>query len=67
MSDTGVLDNIVIMCVTFHEKVKEMAEKSKKELNRHIYVTPTSYLQLIQTYTDLLISKRDKTQSIKTR
>ena len=36
-------------------------------LRRHNYVTPTSYLELIQTFKSLLSAKRDEILSLKNR
>ena len=36
-------------------------------LRRHNYVTPTSYLELIQTFKSLLSVKREETLSLKNR
>jgi len=36
-------------------------------LRRHNYVTPTSYLELIQTFKSLLFMKRDEISSLRNR
>lgn len=38
-----------------------------RELRRHYYTTPTSYLELIQTYKELLSSKRKQVMQLKKR
>eukprot|EP00798_Chlamydomonas_sp_ICE-L_P008519 gene8518-4817_t len=46
------------MCMVFHQTVRSLADKFYRQLQRHYYATPTSYLELIQTYKELLGSKR---------
>ena len=38
------------MCKTFHENIRVLSELFLKQLSRHNYVTPTSYLELILTF-----------------
>jgi dynein heavy chain len=58
---------VVGMCQYFHESVRETAEEYLKILRRHYYITPTSYLELIQTFKSLLQMKRDEIQTLKFR
>merc|ERR1719354_1384339 len=46
------------ICVTIHISVTNMAEKFYKELRRHYYTTPTSYLELINLYLSMLGIKK---------
>ena len=46
------------MCMVFHVTVRNLAADFLKEMQRHYYATPTSYLELIQTYKELLGNKR---------
>jgi dynein heavy chain len=46
------------MVQTFHTTTQEQAIKFKAELGRIYYVTPTSYLELINTFKSLLAEKR---------
>ncbi len=46
------------MCMVFHQTVRTLADRFFRQLQRHYYATPTSYLELIQTYKDLLGTKR---------
>lgn len=41
------------MCKYFHLSVNQAAEQFYEELKRRTYVTPTSYLELIQTFKNL--------------
>ncbi|OAF70778.1 Axonemal beta dynein heavy chain 3 [Intoshia linei] len=53
MSDTYRL-GCVQMCKQFHISVTQLAVKYFQILDRHYYVTPTSYLELITTFRSLL-------------
>jgi len=57
----------VRMCKSFHESVRAQSERYYEILRRHNYVTPTSYLQLIQTYKALLHNKRNEIMMLKQR
>ena len=46
------------MCKSFHTTTRELSERFFLELERHNYVTPTSYLELINTFKSLLDIKR---------
>ena len=53
------------LCATL--QVRALAADFKSEMGRHYYTTPTSYLELIQTYKELLASKRKQVQGLKRR
>lgn len=55
------------MCMVFHQSVRDLAADFQRQLQRHYYATPTSYLELIQTYKDLLSSKRKAVNGLKRR
>ncbi|KAI3382032.1 hypothetical protein SNEBB_005932 [Seison nebaliae] len=44
---------LVQMCETIHLSVEEKSKEFKDSLNRHNYVTPTSYLQLLLVFSKL--------------
>ncbi|XP_068140477.1 dynein axonemal heavy chain 7 [Drosophila tropicalis] len=46
------------MCMEFHTSTQSLSEKFFSRLHRYNYVTPTSYLELIQTFKALLSQKR---------
>ena len=46
------------LCVEIHESVASAAEKFYQELHRRYYISPKSYLDLIQLYRSLLSKKR---------
>ncbi|KAJ3657289.1 hypothetical protein Zmor_009105 [Zophobas morio] len=52
------IEGIVMVCQFMHASVVDASVLYKQELSRHNYVTPTSYLELLSSYTDLMIKKR---------
>nr|XP_039250666.1 dynein heavy chain 3, axonemal-like [Styela clava] len=48
----------VIMCKKFHQSVRLLSEKFYESLRRRTYITPTSYLELIKTFKNLLQRNR---------
>ena len=46
------------MCMEFHTSTQHLSEKFQLRCKRFNYVTPTSYLELIQTFKALLKEKR---------
>jgi dynein heavy chain len=65
--DTLVKKNVIDMCKTFHVGARLLSLKYYENLRRHNYVTPTSYLELIQTYKQLLNKKRKEIETLKNR
>lgn len=51
-------DRIAEVCVHIHSSVGETAKKFYAELRRRYYTTPTSYLELINSYITMLGEKR---------
>uniref|UniRef100_A0A672V280 Dynein axonemal heavy chain 7 n=1 Tax=Strigops habroptila TaxID=2489341 RepID=A0A672V280_STRHB len=60
---TGCID----MCKSFHTSTIDLSDLYCAELQRHNYVTPTSYLELIYTFKSLLEKKRTKVMKLKRR
>ncbi|KAM9486846.1 dynein axonemal heavy chain 7-like [Clarias gariepinus] len=60
---TGCID----MCQKFHTSTINLSKCFLVELQRHNYVTPTSYLELISTFKVLLESKRAEVMQLKER
>lgn len=59
------LDNpeaIVSVCVDMQERVAAVSEEFKQEMRRYNYVTPTSYLELISTFKNILKKRREMIQ-----
>ncbi|XP_034142716.1 dynein heavy chain 7, axonemal isoform X2 [Esox lucius] len=62
-SRAGCID----MCKSFHTSTFELSARFLSELQRHNYVTPTSYLELISTFKALLDKKRAEVMKLKRR
>ena len=56
--DDSVKEGCVEMCKEFHQTTRKLSESFLAVLQRHNYVTPTSYLELISTFKTLLGKKR---------
>lgn len=55
------------MCQYFHTSTQHLTRDYFRQLRRHNYVTPTSYLELIGTFKDLLDRKRKELLESKRR
>ncbi|KAI5107507.1 dynein heavy chain 7, axonemal isoform X1 [Silurus meridionalis] len=55
------------MCQSFHTSTINLSARFLAELQRHNYVTPTSYLELISTFKVLLECKRTEVMKLKQR
>lgn len=55
------------MCMEFHTSIEELSDEFLLRLNRHNYVTPTSYLEMIHTFKSLLERKRVETKTARNR
>lgn len=55
--DKSVTDLCVLMCKHFHVSVQDASNRFYEEQKRKTYVTPTSYLELIQTFKSLYYMK----------
>ncbi|XP_076664543.1 dynein axonemal heavy chain 7 [Andrena cerasifolii] len=55
------------MCQFFHLSTENLSSEFFIRLNRHVYVTPTSYIEMINTFKDLLERKREQIINAKTR
>ncbi len=51
------------ICVTIHSSVSDISVRFFDELRRYNYTTPTSYLELISSYTSMLMEQRNSIQS----
>lgn len=56
-----VRDSCIEMCQQFHTTTMDLSHRYHVELERYNYVTPTSYLELINTFKMLLDKKRRST------
>ncbi|XP_066476619.1 dynein axonemal heavy chain 7 [Tiliqua scincoides] len=66
MSET-TREGCIDLCQTFHMTTINLSESFYTELQRHNYVTPTSYLELISTFKSLLEMKRTQVMKMKRR
>jgi len=62
-----VLKGVVDVCVTMQKSVFTLAERFKTEVQRYYYVTPTSYLELINGFKGLLGNKQNEVSTAKSR
>ncbi|XP_045475837.1 dynein axonemal heavy chain 3 [Harmonia axyridis] len=61
LSETDINKDMVVKCVSicqyFHVTVQELSDRFKSDKRRITYITPTSYLELIQTFKSLYYLK----------
>ncbi|KAK7506434.1 hypothetical protein BaRGS_00002546, partial [Batillaria attramentaria] len=57
----------ITICKHFHTSTRLLSERFHLELERHNYVTPTSYLELINTFKTILDKKRGEVLKQKSR
>ena len=62
-----LLKGVVDTCVFIHQSVERKSTKFFDELRRFNYVTPTSYLELLQTFIRLVKEKREEINLSKSR
>ena len=55
------------MCVLFHGSTHELSGRFLREMRRNYYVTPTSYLELLQTYKSLLGRRQSEVMTVMKR
>lgn len=65
--NSTVKEKCVDMCKEFHQTTRVLSIRFLDVLQRHNYVTPTSYLELISTYKTLLFKKRSEVSKLKRR
>lgn len=65
--DAAIKAGVVDVCVDMQERVSTMSERYLAELGRYFYVTPTSYLELINTFKKLLAKQRAEVTEMKLR
>merc|ERR1719281_154014 len=62
-----VLKGVVEICVEMQKSVFGLTERFFSEMRRYYYVTPTSYLELINAFKTVLQSKRNEVSKAKNR
>uniref|UniRef100_A0A671XYF8 Dynein axonemal heavy chain 7 n=1 Tax=Sparus aurata TaxID=8175 RepID=A0A671XYF8_SPAAU len=65
--DNDIRLEVVEMCKNFQTNVGDMSQTYLSQLRRHNYVTPTSYLELILTFKNLLTVKRNEVDTARNR
>ena len=65
-----LIPGLVNICVDIHQSVAVKSEQFLAELSRHNYVTPTSYLEILSTFSKLcrlkkteISGQRDRTKT----
>jgi len=62
-----VFHGVVEICVEMQKSVFKLVDRFHQEVQRYYYVTPTSYLELINAFKDVLQSKRGEVLKMKHR
>jgi len=65
--DSTVLGGCVEICVDMQKSVFKLSDRFLSEVQRFYYVTPTSYLELINSFKDVLCKKRTEVETHKRR
>jgi dynein heavy chain len=65
--ESDVFHGVVKICVDMQKSVSSLATRFFQEVRRHYYVTPTSYLELINSFKDVLFAKRNELLGMKGR
>ena len=65
--DKSVQSNVVSLCQYIHQYSIGLSDRFLANLNRHNYVTPTSYLELLYAYKNLYGLKFDEITAIRKR
>ena len=60
-------DSVVSMCVRVYQSVEAASMDYAQELNRHNYVTPTSYLELLSLFGKIIQEKRVALEALRGR
>jgi dynein heavy chain len=59
--------NVVSMCVRLYQSVESASRDYAQELNRHNYVTPTNYLELLSLFGKIIQEKRATLEALRGR
>ncbi|KAK5669543.1 hypothetical protein QVD99_003934 [Batrachochytrium dendrobatidis] len=65
--DTSIFDKVIAMCQYFHQYAIALSQRYLVALSRHNYVTPTSYLELLNAYKTLLNQKFQEISMVRKR
>ncbi|KAF5403840.1 Dynein heavy chain axonemal [Paragonimus heterotremus] len=58
--DENTIKSMVQMCIDLHQSVMRSTDLMKQELNRHNYVTPTSFLELLGVFSKIYGLKKQE-------
>jgi len=62
--EDAIRQGCIEMCQEFHTTTLKLSNRLLAELERHNYVTPTSYLEMINTFKLLLGNKREQVTKV---
>jgi dynein heavy chain len=65
--DQSIKSGVVDVCVDMQQRVVQLSKRYLTEMGRYYYVTPTSYLELINTFKNLLSVQRSEVFDAKAR
>ena len=65
--DGATVDALPAACMVFHSSMRTLTDRYLHEQRRHSYVTPTSYLELLSSYRDLLGRKQSEVSTVQRR
>ncbi|KAL9654899.1 hypothetical protein ABK040_008689 [Willaertia magna] len=57
--------SFVNICVYFHNTTIELSRKYREKMKRYNYVTPTTYLQLLKNFTELVRAKKKELNTLR--
>ena len=60
----SVRTDIVDACKHFHKSACRLSERYLEEMARHVYITHTSYLEIVTSFKTLLGKKRNEVRTI---
>ena len=61
------LSALPALCVLFHQTVFDISDEFLRKERRHYYVTPTSYLELLQSYKTMLGQQQSQVSALRSR
>ncbi|KAK9722971.1 AAA+ lid domain [Popillia japonica] len=62
-----ITNKLAEICVIMHKSVEDMTERFYNEMRRHYYTTPSSYLELLKLYKNMLHDKKQLIIKIRDR
>lgn len=65
--EPAIRESSIDICVSMQSTLVTLADSYLRSLNRHCYITPTSFLDLIHTFSAIFKSKRDEVSLLQKR